>query len=43
MDATAAALAEDRKMPTIVFDVSEKDAMVRAVLGEHVGTLVHAG
>jgi uridylate kinase len=43
MDATAAALAEDRKMPTIVFDVSEKDAMRRAVLGEHVGTLVHAG
>jgi len=43
MDATAAALAEDRKMPTIVFDISEKDAMVRAVLGEHVGTLVHAG
>ena len=43
MDATAAALAEDRNMPTIVFDVSEKDAMLRAVLGEHVGTLVHAG
>ena len=43
MEATAAALAEDRKMPMIVFDVSEKDAMVRAVMGEHVGTLVHAG
>jgi uridylate kinase len=43
MDATAAALAEDRKIPIIVFDVDEKDAMVRAVLGEHVGTLVHAG
>ena len=43
MDATAAALAEDRKLPTIVFDLSEADAMRRAVLGEHVGTLVHAG
>ena len=42
MDATAAALAEDRKMPIIVFDLSEKDAMLRAVRGEHVGTLVHA-
>jgi uridylate kinase len=30
-------------MPTIVFDVSEKDAMLRAVLGEQVGTFVHAG
>ena len=43
MDATAAALAEDRKIPIIVFDVDEKDAMVRAVRGEHIGTLVHAG
>jgi len=43
IDATAAALAEDRKIPIIVFDLSEKDAMVRAVRGEHVGTLVHAG
>ena len=42
MDATAAALAEDRKMPIIVFNVDEKDAMLRAVRGEHVGTLVHA-
>ena len=42
MDATAAALAEDRKMPIIVFDLSEKDAMLRAVRGEHVGTLVHS-
>jgi len=43
MDATAAALAEERKMPIIVFNVDEKDAMLRAVRGEHVGTLVHAG
>jgi len=30
-------------MPIIVFNVDEKDAMLRAVRGEHVGTLVHAG
>ena len=42
MDATAAALAADRKTPIIVFDLSQKDAMVRAAKGEHVGTLVHA-
>jgi uridylate kinase len=43
MDATAAALAEDRKMPIIVFNVDEPNAMLRAVRGEQVGTLVHAG
>ncbi len=42
MDATAAALAEERHMPIIVFDVSREDAMLRAVRGEAVGTLVHA-
>jgi len=43
MDATAAALAEDRGLPIIVFDSSAADAMVRAVRGEAVGTLVRAG
>jgi len=42
MDATAAALAEDRDIPIIIFDISQKDAMVRAAKGEHVGTLVHS-
>ena len=42
MDATAAALAEEREIPMVVFDVSQPDAMVRAAKGEHVGTLVHA-
>ena len=42
MDATAAALAEDRGLPIIVFDSSAADAMVRAVRGEAVGTLVRA-
>ncbi len=42
MDATAAALAEQRGIPIIVFDISQTDAMVRAAKGEHIGTLVHA-
>ena len=42
MDQTAAALAADRKTDIVVFDLSEHDALVRAVRGEHVGTLVHA-
>jgi uridylate kinase len=42
MDATAAALAADRKTEIIVFDLSRKDALLRAVRGEHVGTLVHS-
>ena len=42
MDATAAALAADRKTPIIVFDLSQANAMLRAAKGEHVGTLVHA-
>ncbi|MBM4421232.1 MAG: UMP kinase [Chloroflexi bacterium] len=42
MDATAAALAEERAIPIIVFDISQADAMVRAAKGEAVGTLVHS-
>jgi len=40
MDATAAALAEERGLPIIVLDLSAKGAMVRAAKGEAVGTLV---
>jgi uridylate kinase len=42
MDATAAALAEERKIPMVVFDVSQPDAMLRAARGEPIGTLVHS-
>ena len=42
MDATAAALAEERKIPMVVFDISHRDAMVRAAKGEHIGTLVRS-
>ena len=43
IDATAAAHANERKIPAIVFDLNEPDALVRAVQGERVGTLVRSG
>ncbi len=42
MDATAAALAGERDIPIIVFDLSRQGEMLRAVRGEHVGTLVRS-
>jgi len=42
MDATAAALAADREIPIIVFDLSQQGAMLKAAMGERVGTLVHS-
>jgi uridylate kinase len=42
MDATAAALAADREIAIIVFDLSKEDSFLRAARGEHVGTLVHS-
>jgi len=43
MDQTAAALAAERDIEILVFDVSAASAMKRAVLGERIGTLVHVG
>jgi uridylate kinase len=42
MDQTAAALAAERDIEILVFDIADRGAMRRAVLGERVGTLVHA-
>ncbi len=42
MDQTAAALAAERGIEILVFDVSVAGAMRRAVLGERIGTLVHS-
>ena len=42
MDQTAAALAAERDIEILVFDVSVAGAMRRAVLGERIGTLVHS-
>jgi uridylate kinase len=43
MDATAISLCMDNKMPILVFDLLGEDTIPRAVRGEPVGTLVHAG
>ncbi len=42
MDATAAALAKEQRIPSIAFDLNEPDALVRAAMGERVGTLVRS-
>jgi uridylate kinase len=42
MDQTAAALAAERDIEILVFDISAAGSMRRAVLGERIGTLVHA-
>ncbi len=42
MDSTAISLCMDNKMPIIVFNLSEKGALLRLVKGEAVGTLVHS-
>lgn len=41
MDQTAFALCREGDMPVIVFDVAEKDGLLRIAKGEKVGTLVH--
>ncbi len=40
MDATAFSLCLDNALPILVFDMNEKDAIRRAVMGEKIGTLV---
>ena len=40
MDATAMSLCRDNKMPIVVFDVTSPGQMLKAVLGESVGTVV---
>ena len=41
MDATAFALCRDRKLPIRVFSILKPGALMRVVLGESEGTLVH--
>ena len=43
MDATAASLCMDNGIPVIVFDIEDPDNIVRAALGERVGTTVGGG
>lgn len=40
MDSTATALCKDNNIPIMVFGIAEPDNMVKAVMGENVGTLV---
>ena len=40
MDSTATALCKDNNIPILVFGIAEPENMVKAVLGENVGTLV---
>ena len=40
MDATAATLCRDNKIPILVFDMSDPENICRAVCGENVGTLI---
>jgi uridylate kinase len=42
MDATAVVMCRDNDLPLRVFDLTEKDALVRAMKGEDVGTVVTA-
>ena len=40
MDSTATALCKDNNIPIMVFGIAEPENMVKAVLGQNVGTLV---
>ncbi|HEX5478028.1 MAG TPA: UMP kinase [Burkholderiales bacterium] len=41
MDATALTLCRDQRLPITVFSIFKKDALLRVVVGEDEGTLVH--
>ncbi len=41
MDMTAAAMCQDNKIPMLVFDINDPENIVRAVLGENIGTVVY--
>lgn len=41
MDSTAITLCMDNKLPVIVFDLNTRGNIIRAVLGETIGTIVH--
>ncbi|MCS7244770.1 MAG: UMP kinase [candidate division WOR-3 bacterium] len=41
MDAAAIALCRENKLPVIVFNISQKDAIEKIIKGENVGTLIY--
>jgi uridylate kinase len=40
MDSTAISLCMDNELPIVVFNLNEKDNIKKAIIGEHVGTMV---
>lgn len=42
MDATAIVLCRDNKLPLRIFDLTKKDALIQAMSGDEIGTLVTA-
>jgi uridylate kinase len=42
MDATAISLCMENRLPIVVFDLQQEGNIRRAVMGEHIGTLVHS-
>ncbi|MDE6058905.1 MAG: UMP kinase [Clostridia bacterium] len=40
MDATAATMCMENNIPVLAFGLGEKDSILRAVCGEHIGTLI---
>jgi uridylate kinase len=43
MDATAIAMCRENKLPIVIFDLNKHGNIQRVVMGEKVGSLVHAG
>jgi len=43
MDMTAFSLCRENNLPIIVFDIQEKQSIVRAVKGERIGTIIYNG
>lgn len=41
MDSNAICLCQDNNIPILVFDLNEKDSILRAASGEKIGTLIH--
>jgi uridylate kinase len=40
MDSTAISLCMDNQLPLIVLDMSQEDSLIKAVMGESIGTVI---
>jgi uridylate kinase len=43
LDSTAVSLCMENDLPIVVFDMNQPDNILRAAMGEHIGTLIHGG